>query len=269
MQDGWSLPIHRNNEGSMYAQERHQQILDDARALGRVEVAELARQLAVTPETVRRDLTALERRGELRRVHGGAISVERLGIEPAIADRESHAAVQKERIALAAIDELPDGGSIILDAGTTTVRIAQLLPTDREFTVVTHSLPVAGALVARPNITLHVLGGVVRPRTLAAVGEWTNSQVSGIFADIAFMGTNGISVEHGLTTPDIAEAAVKRSLVTAARRTVVVADHSKFGREDFAIVVPLSAIDTVITDDGIDDELAEDIENAGPRVVLA
>lgn len=253
----------------MYAPERHQQILDTARANGRVEVAGLARDLAVTPETVRRDLTALERRGVLRRVHGGAIPVERLGSEPGIADREIRAASQKERIAMAALDELPDGGSIIIDAGTTTVRLAQLLPQDRELTVVTHSIPVASALVSRPNITLHLLGGVVRGRTLAAVGEWTKAQIGEVFADVAFMGTNGLSVERGLTTPDIAEANVKRALMEASRRTVVLADHSKFGREDFARVAPLSDVDTIITDRELDVELAEDVENAGPRVVIA
>ena len=252
----------------MYAPERHQQILETARANGRVEVAGLARDLAVTPETVRRDLTALERRGVLRRVHGGAIPVERLGIEPGVADRESLAAGEKERIARAALDELPDGGSIILDAGTTTVRLAELLPTDRELTVVTHSIPVASILVSRPNLTLHLLGGVVRGRTLAAVGDWTKAQVAEVYADVAFMGTNSISVERGLTTPDTVEASVKRALMEAARRTVVLADHTKFGREDFARVAPLSDVDTVITGVELDVELAEDIENAGPRVVV-
>ena len=252
----------------MYAPERHQQILDTARANGRVEVAGLARDLAVTPETVRRDLTALERRGVLRRVHGGAIPVERLGIEPGVADRESHAAGEKERIARAALDELPDGGSIIIDAGTTTVRLAELLPTDRELTVVTHSIPVASILVSRPNLTLHLLGGVVRGRTLAAVGDWTKAQVAEIYADVAFMGTNSVSVERGLTTPDTVEASVKRALMDASRRTVVLADHTKFGREDFARVAPLADVDTIITGVELDVELAEDIENAGPRMVV-
>lgn len=252
----------------MYAPERHQQILDTARANGRVEVAGLARDLAVTPETVRRDLTALERRGVLRRVHGGAIPVERLGIEPGVADRESHAAGEKERIARAALDELPDGGSIIIDAGTTTVRLAELLPSDRELTVVTHSIPVASILVSRPNLTLHLLGGVVRGRTLAAVGDWTKAQVAEIYADVAFMGTNSVSVERGLTTPDTVEASVKRALMDASRRTVVLADHTKFGREDFARVAPLTDVDTIITGVELDVELAEDIENAGPRMVV-
>ena len=253
----------------MYATERHQEILSQARLDGRVEVKALADALDVTPETVRRDLTALERRGLLRRVHGGAIPVERLGFEPAVADREGRMAGQKERIAKAALDELPDGGAIILDAGTTTIRLAEMLPTDRELTVVTHSLPIAMLLSTRGNIALHLLGGTVRGRTLAAVGPWAERSAADVYADVAFLGTNGITVERGLTTPDLAEAGVKRALVAAARRTVVLTDHTKFGRADFAQVAPLSAVDTVITDSELEPELAEEIEVAGPRVVRA
>lgn len=253
----------------MYAPERHQQILARARSEGRVDVASLAIELDVTPETVRRDLTALERHGLVRRVHGGAIPVERLGFEPGIADREGVLSGEKERIAKAALDELPDGGAIILDAGTTTVRLAELLPSDRELTVVTHALPVATVLATRQGMTLHLVGGTVRGRTLAAVGTWALRDLSDIHADVAFLGTNGISVEHGLTTPDLAEAAVKRALVAAARRTVVLADHTKVGRADFVHVAPIGAVDTLITDAGVDAELAEELESVGLRVVRA
>lgn len=253
----------------MYATERQQEILGRARRDGRVEVKELAEALDVTPETVRRDLTALERRALLRRVHGGAIPVERLGIEPAVSDREGRMAGQKERIAKAALDEVPEGGAIILDAGTTTIRLAEMLPTDRELTVVTHGLPVAMVLATRSNITLHLLGGTVRGRTLAAVGTWAERAMQDVFADVAFLGTNGITAERGLTTPDLAEAGVKRALVAAARRTVVLTDHTKFGRADFAQVAPLSAVDTVITDLDLDPDLADEVEAAGPRVVRA
>jgi DeoR family fructose operon transcriptional repressor len=248
----------------VFATERHQQILGRARADGRVDVSALARELDVTPETVRRDLSVLERHGLVRRVHGGAIPVERLGFEPGLADREGLLSVEKELI-----DELPDGGSIILDAGTTTVRLAEMLPTDRELTVVTHALPVATVLATRPGITLHLVGGTVRGRTLAAVGSWALRDLADIQADVAFLGTNGLTVEHGLTTPDLAEAEVKRALVTAARRVVVLADHTKIGRVDFAYVAPLSDVDTVITDTGVAPELVEEIEAAGPRVVRA
>lgn len=253
----------------MYPPERHQQILAKARAEGRVDVAAVATELDVTPETVRRDLTALERMGLVRRVHGGAIPVERLGFEPALADREQMFAAEKDRIAKAALDELPDGGAVIIDAGSTTGRLADLLPTDRELIVVTHALPIAMTLAARPNITLHLVGGTLRGRTLAAVGAWAERSLADVRADIAFLGTNGLTVEHGLTTPDLAEAMVKRALVAAARRTVVLADHTKVGRTDLALVAPLSSVDTLVTDAGIAAELADEIEAAGPRVVRA
>lgn len=253
----------------MYATERQQEILVRARLDGRVEVKDLAEGLDVTPETVRRDLTALERRGLLHRVHGGAIPVDRLGIEPAVADREGRMAGQKERIAKAALDELPDGGAVLLDAGTTTIRLAEMLPHDRELTVVTHSLPIATLLAARGNVTLHLLGGTVRGRTLAAVGTWAERAMADVYADVAFLGTNGLTVEHGLTTPDLVEAGVKRAMVAAARRVVVLADHTKVGRSDFAHVAPLAAVDTVITDLDLEPDLADEIESAGPRVVRA
>jgi DeoR family fructose operon transcriptional repressor len=253
----------------VYASERHQLILTSARTDGRVDVLTLSHQLDVTPETVRRDLSALERRGLVRRVHGGAIPVERLGVEPGLADREGRNTEQKDRIAKLALDELPDGGSIIIDAGTTTARFAAMLPWDRELTVVTHSLPIATLLASRPAITLHLIGGLVRWRTLAAVGGWARQCISEIHADVVFLGINGITVERGLTTPDLAEAQVKRALVDAALRTVVLADHSKVGRVDFARVAPLDRVDTLITDSDVDRELAEEIETAGVAVVRA
>ncbi len=251
----------------MYAVERHQQILGRARTEGRVDVASLAAELDVTPETVRRDLTVLERMGLVRRVHGGAIPVERLGFEPALAERERMFSAEKERIAKAALDELPDGGSVILDAGSTTGHLAELLPGDRELIVVTHALPIAMALAARPNITLHLVGGTLRGRTLAAVGAWAERSLADVHVDVAFLGTNGLTVEDGLTTPDLAEAMVKRALVAASRRTVVLADHSKIGRTDLARVAPLSAVDALVTDGALAVELVEEIEAAGPRVV--
>ncbi len=195
--------------------------------------------------------------------------VERFGYEPNVATREARFGPEKDRIAKAALEELPDGGSMIIDAGTTTVRFANMLPTDRKFTVVTHSLPVASALAPYPNITLHLLGGLVRGVTLAAVGEWAVRNVRDISVDVTFLGINAISLREGLATPDLAEAVVKRSLIQAARRTVLLADHSKFGGTDFAHVADLDDVDTIITDTDLDSDTAAEIEAAGPKVVLA
>jgi DeoR family fructose operon transcriptional repressor len=202
-------------------------------------------------------------------VHGGAVLVERIGYEPALAQREQELSAEKDRIAKAALDELPDGGSVLIDAGSTTVRLAEMLPPDREMVVVTHALPVATALAALPLVTLHLVGGTVRRRTLAAVGTWAEQALADVRVDVAFLGTNGLTVEAGLSTPDLAEAAIKRTLVAAAARTVVLTDHSKIGRTELAVVAPLSRVDTVVTDSGVAPELADEIEAAGPRVVRA
>lgn len=253
----------------MYAPERHRLIVERARADGRVEVGALAMALDVTPETVRRDLTALERQGLLRRVHGGAIPVERLGFEPGLAARDAVQTDAKERIAKAALAELPQEGAILIDAGTTTARFAEVLPNDRELTVVTNALQIAMTLSARPNITLLLVGGRVRGRTLAAVDSWALRALEDTFVDVAFVATNGLTVERGLTTPDQTEAAVKAAMIAAARRTVVLADHTKVGTDFLARFGSVADIDTLITDDGLDPELALDLEQAGPRVVRA
>jgi len=253
----------------MYLEERQAAIIERARSHGRVDVGELAAEFDVTPETVRRDLTSLERHGLLRRVHGGAIPVERLGFEPGLHARNHAMAVEKERIARAALAEVPAEGAILIDAGTTTARLAELLPGDRELTVVTNAVPVAMTLSTRPNVTVLTVGGRVRGRTLAMVDQWALRTLAETFVDVAFLGTNGVSAERGLTTPDVAEAAVKRAMLRSARRAVVLADHTKVGNDCFARFGELAEVDTLVTDDGLDVQLAADLQAGGPRVVLA
>lgn len=232
-------------------------------------MAHLAAEFAVTTETVRRDLTVLERHGLLRRVHGGAIPVERLGFEPALATRDALMTPEKDRIAKAALVELPTEGAILLDAGSTTARLADELPADRELTVVTHSVTIAMKLIARPNITLMLVGGRLRARTLAAVDSWALQVLRDTFVEVAFMATNGISVERGLTTPDSAEAMVKRAAIACAQRTVLLADHTKVGYDAFTRFADLPEIDTFITDNGIDKGVAADLAATGLRMVTA
>ncbi|MEH1059407.1 DeoR/GlpR family DNA-binding transcription regulator [Micromonospora sp. CPCC 206171] len=253
----------------MYAEERQQEILRRARAQGRVDVMVLAEELAVTSETIRRDLTALERAGVLRRVHGGAIPVERLGFEPALATRDAVLTAEKERIAKAALAEVPEDGAIIIDAGSTTGRLAQVLNTERELTVIVNAPPLATLLAARPNLNVIMLGGRVRSRTMATVDDWAMQALSQIYVDVAFMATNGCSVERGLTTPDPAEAAVKRAMIASARRTVLLADHTKFGDDHLARFGRLADVDLIITDTGLSAAAAAGLQHAGPEVIRA
>lgn len=253
----------------MYAEERQRLIADRARAEGRVEVAQLATELDVTSETIRRDLSRLERLGQLKRVHGGAIPLDRLGFEPGVAERDAAMTAEKERIAKAALDEVPDEGAILLDAGTTTSRLAAFLPSDRELTVVTNALNIATTLAPRPNLTVLMIGGRVRGRTMAAVDDWASKLLADLYVDVAFIATNGISVERGLTTPDPTEAGVKRLMVASARRSVLLADHTKVGVDHLVRFADLDEVDTFVTDNGVDHDLRTDIEAAGVRVVTA
>ncbi|MFJ6750747.1 DeoR/GlpR family DNA-binding transcription regulator [Streptomyces sp. NPDC091266] len=287
----------------MYAPERQQEILRLAREGGRVDVLSLAEEFQVTAETVRRDLKALDRAGLVRRVHGGAIPAGRLDFEPDLAERDVVAADEKQRIARAALAELPGvalpgavppgvepshgdaprdahrgaaanglgsaTGSVILDAGTTVARLAAEIPLEAELTVVTHGLPVAARLADHPGLTLHLVGGRIRHRTRAAVDDWALRAYREINADVLFLATNGFSLDGGLTTPDLAEAAVKRALIAAARRVVLLADSAKFGQQHFARFGELSDVDLLITDTGLSPDDALAIERAGTEVVRA
>ncbi|BBZ01401.1 D-beta-D-heptose 1-phosphate adenosyltransferase [Mycolicibacterium chitae] len=255
----------------MYPEERQQAIASLVIARGRASVTELAETYAVTTETVRRDLAALDRAGLVRRVHGGAVPVRALHVvEPGVAEREGTRAGHKDAIAAAAVEFFPlAGASVLFDAGTTTARIAARLPADRELAVVTNSVPIAARLATIPALSLHLLGGRVRGVTQAAVGEPVLRTLDSLRVDIAFIGTNGISVGHGLSTPDSEEAAVKRAMVTCASYVVVAADSSKIGREDFISFAALDKVDTVITDDEISDVDREALTQHGVEVVVA
>ncbi|RGE22580.1 DeoR/GlpR transcriptional regulator [Leucobacter sp. wl10] len=253
----------------MYAAERQQLILDTARSDGRVDVSAQADALGVTTETIRRDLTALERRGLLRRVHGGAIPVDRLEPETGVEVRIGLRAEAKRRIAQRVLEEIPANATLLLDAGTTTLAIARALPANASLTVITNSLIIGAELAARPGISLLQLGGRVRPITGAAVGPWPNDSLAGLTVDIGVFGANGFDVAHGLTTPDHDEAATKRAMLRASRTTVLASDASKAARAHLYRFAEIEEIDMVVTDTDIDAELAEQIRRAGPTVVIA
>ncbi|MCV7194417.1 DeoR/GlpR family DNA-binding transcription regulator [Mycolicibacterium brumae] len=255
----------------MYPEERQQAIATRVLSRGRASVTELAEVYAVTTETVRRDLAVLDRAGVLRRVHGGAVPAGALRlVEPGVAERESTRTEAKSAIGAAAADFFPpEGGTVLLDAGTTTAQVAAHLPAGRRLSVVTNSIPIAARLNGSPELTVHLLGGRVRALTQAAVGDAALRMLDNLRVDVAFMGANGITLDHGLSTPDADEAAVKRAMVHAANYVVAVADSSKLGQESFVGFAPVAEIDTLITDPGISDAQTRALTAAGVEVVLA
>jgi DeoR family fructose operon transcriptional repressor len=252
----------------MYATERQQLLLAKARSEGRLDTAAIADELQVTPETVRKDLAVLARAGLVRRVHGGALPVERVAMEKAIADRIEHAEA-KRAIARAALRELPDTGAVYLESGSTTQYFAEQLPEDRRLLVITNSLPIALMLAPKPTFTVVTVGGRVRGVTLAEVDSFALRSLQEIAVDVAFLGTNGISARRGLTTPDSAEAAVKRATLGIADKRVLLADSSKIGTVAVWRYGAVSDIDVLVTDGAADEALLSQIRAAGPQVVIA
>jgi DeoR family transcriptional regulator, fructose operon transcriptional repressor len=243
---------------TVYPEERQQAIAGLVTQRGRVAVTAVAEHFGVTT-------------GMLRRVHGGAVPVGALTVvEPGLGERRGTRIEAKRRIAAAALALLPgNSGSVILDGGSTTAALAELLPGDRALVVATNSVPIAARLAGSPGVTLHVLGGRVRGITQAAVGESTLAALSDLRADVVFLGTNGISAGHGFSTPDEAEAAVKRAIARAGQRVVVLGDSSKLGREHLVRFASVEDVDVLVTDDEADPAVVAELEYGGIEVLVA
>jgi DeoR family fructose operon transcriptional repressor len=255
----------------VYAEERQQAIAGIVARERRMSVSTAAESFGVTTETVRRDLAILEQQGLIHRVHGGAVPADALTtVEIAVAERDQAAAEQKDRIARAAAAFLPgEGGSILLDSGTTTRRLAGLLPTDRRLTLFTNTASIAMKVAGLSSVEVHLLGGRVRPTTQAAVGPATIAALHDLRVDVSFLGTNGLTADFGLTTPDPDEAAVKAAMIAAGQRVVVLADSRKLGVETMVRFGTCDQIDAVITDGGVSDADVTALEALDIEVVVA
>lgn len=252
----------------MYAPERQREIVRRAQQEGRVEVAALAEKFGVTTETVRRDLARLERQGQIRRVHGGALPLERAGYELDYEQRMEVRRAAKERIGDAAAELVPAEGAVLIDSGTTTARLVEVFPPDRRVIVTTNSLPLARAIITRPNVTVMMPGGRIRPPTLAQVDVWTQRVLAELHVDVAFIATNGMSAEFGLTTPDLAEAEIKRAMIRAGGTVVLLADSTKYAQRHFVRFGDMDQVDVLITDDELDEGAAEEFRTLGVEVML-
>jgi len=263
------VPTNQGGAGPINADERQRRILNRARADGRVDVSTLAAELEAAPETVRRDLGQLSDRGLLLRTHGGAFPVESAGFESNIAHRTTSSIAEKRRIAAAAAERLHGAESVYIDEGVTPAFVAEALSPDGPLTVVTSSLLAASALAESPSITVLLLGGRLRGRTMATVDHWATRMLGELVIDLAYLGANGISREHGLTTPDPAVAAVKGLVMARARRKVFVGLHTKFGVASFCRFADVSDFEALVTDTGLSTSEAHRYSALGPHVIRA
>jgi len=253
----------------VYAVERQRWIVDRANANGRVEVAELARVLDVALETVRRDLGVLESRGLLQRVHGGAVPTDRLGSEVVLSSRDRYNRSDKQDIAQSTLALLADAAVVYLDEGSTIRVLADAWRPAEAVTVVTNALETATLLAPRAHVTVLLLGGRVRPMTTATVEHWATGMLADITLDVAVMGTNGATGARGLTCPDAQVSAVKTAAIRSARRSVVLADHSKFAVDSLFTFARWDDVEVLVTDRSTPAEQLDVIRALGVEVVRA
>ena len=257
----------------MYAEERRRQIASLTAVEGRVNVTELSERFDVTAETIRRDLAVLDRDGVVHRVHGGAVASQSFQTAEFTLDARSRSAsTAKSAIARAAVDYLPQpGGSIFLDAGTTINALADLIsvqPNAHSWSIVSNSLPIALSLASNGLSEVQLLGGTVRAITQAVVGDTALRTMALMRADVAFIGTNALTLDHGLSTADSQEAAMKSAFVTHAHKVVVLCDSTKLGNDCLVSFASIAELDVVITDSGAPQSFIDQLRDRDIEVVV-
>lgn len=234
-----------------------------------VKANELAEQFQVSMETIRRDLADLEKEGIARRIHGGATLNTTYSMEPEYSDREMKNFEEKLRIGKKAVELVEDGDTIILDIGTTVLEFARILKGKRKVTVLTNSLMIAMTLMDDPDITVIMLGGMVRCGEGTTSGFWSEEMVDGFFVDKLFLGVGAMESRTGIMDYDILETNLRRHFLNHTKQVVALADYSKFGIKALNIVCPIKSIDYLITDERTDKKVVKELREQGIQVIRA
>ena len=249
--------------------ERQKQILSLLSQQGRLSVAEIVTQFSISEATARRDLETLAAQGKAQRVHGGVIAVEQAPPELPILEREKEQADEKTRIGRAAASLVGNNETVFLGSGTTVLEIARNLRNHKNLTVITNSLPVLNILAGNKEITVVSLGGMLRESELSFIGHITEQALVEVRADKVFMGTRGVSLEHGLTNDYLQETLTDRAILKSGREVIIVADHTKVNRVATVLLAPLSQMHTFVTDSKADKKFLQALKREGIQVVNA
>lgn len=252
----------------MLPEERRQRIVESLGESGLVRVDDLVPELGVSAETIRRDLIALEDRGELTRVYGGATRNPGAA-EPGQGRRDVANLLAKRAIARLAASLVRPGQTLIFDVGTTVLELARALPRDLAGQALTNSGYVAMELARRPSLHVHLAGGEVRADDLACSGPETEEFLGGFFADIAFLCAGGVHPQAGITDFYPREIAVRRHMLQRSTERYVLADSSKLGRVALRRVCEVSGVSAVITDSEAPGEVVDSLRARGVRVLVA
>ncbi len=251
----------------MLAAHRRELLLARLEQDGRLIAKDLAAELNVAEDSVRRDLRELAAAGLCQRVYGGALPV-----SPAVADyatRIGLATNSKRLVAAAAVQLVRAGSTLFLDGGTTALAVARALPADLSVTVVTHSPTVAASLVDHPTVEVYVLGGRLFKHSAVTCGAAAAEAAQSVQADVFLLGVTGVHPQAGLTTGDPDEAAMKRTLASRAADTYVLASSEKIGAASPFTVLPLGSISGIITDASADSPVLLELQRVGTNIINA
>ena len=252
--------------------ERQEKILHTLQSSGSVTIEGLCGLLQTSVATVRRDLKDLEDRALLRRTRGGAVTMGPLFYEPfrhdsSFQDKVGSYADEKRRIARAAAQLVQPGDTVALSGGTTTTEVVRSLMTVQGITVITNTVNVAMELSACKNIDVIVTGGTLRGNWFTLVGPLANMAARMVYADIIFLGVDGISVDFGLSCVHPQEAEYLRMMAQHSKRKVVVTDRSKIGVQSKWMLCPVREIEAIITDTGATNESIKPFLELGIKLI--
>ncbi len=250
----------------MFAEERKSKIVYYVHENSKATVQELCEKFNVSSATIRNDLRDLERAGALLRTHGGAMGKTKTGFEPFISERTARDVKEKATMAEIALEYIEDGDTVIIDTGTTTYELARLLHYRRGLTVVTNDLKIAIILEDNDDCNLIMLGGVVRKKFYCTIGNPAIALLNELSVDKAFMVTNSFSIEKGASTPDLAQAEVKKKMIEIAARVYLLCDSSKLNKSSFVQFARPDQIDVLITET-IDNSRKTLFEESGFKVI--
>ncbi len=253
----------------LFLTERQTQIVRALRPDQAIPLGELAQTIGISESTLRRELSTLVEDGLVERQSGKLLAGYSDASEIPFVVRMTINAEEKKRIARAALELVHNGETIFVPGGTTTLEFARLLPGQRQLTVVTNALPVANVLVSQRGIKLVVLGGEVRRGEQTMHGHLTISGTQELRADKLFYGVEGISLEYGITHNQLIEVSTDRALISASVETILLVDHTKFGKVASALVAPLSQVHRIVTGRELDPEFYAGLQAQGKHVILS
>ena len=249
--------------------QRRTLILEKLESDGQVNVIDLSKQFNVSEVTIRNDFLQLEKKNMLIRARGGAIKINRVGVDFELSKKQKINLELKKKFGKRGAILVKDGDTISVDAGTTTQEMVKNLAPENKLTVITNALNIANNLVYNDKIQVIMPGGFLRKDALSMIGSPAEKTLRDYLCDKLFLGVDGLDFEFGISTPNIEEAHLNRVMIEISRQIIVLADSSKIKKRSLGVICPLSKVDILVTDDGLSPEYLTKLEQIGLEVIIA